>query len=60
MEKAMNWHYLCFRDFDQAVGIAHRCATERRCRFSVVVDRYGNFSVWPGVLGDNEACYVAL
>jgi hypothetical protein len=56
----MNWHYLCFRDFDQAVGIAHRCATERRCRFSVVVDRYGNFSVWPGVLGDNEACYVAL
>jgi hypothetical protein len=56
----MNWHYLCFRDFDQAVGIAHRCATERRCRFSVVVDCYGNFSVWPGVLGDNEACYVAL
>lgn len=56
----MNWHYQVFGCYDKAIMIAHREAAHRRCHFSVVVDRYGNYSVWPGVLGENEACYVAV
>lgn len=54
------WHYTTFGDFDKAIAIANREAAQRRQHFSVHEDCFGNFSVWPGVLGENEAVYVAL